>query len=171
MIHYPKKQPKKAAVTSLIYIACAAILYILGDLFAPRMVFQMIALIFIALSIYTVSRYLLTDYKYVLQDIDQIGGEVKFTIVRVTGKRENIMATFEMKDAYALEKCKSTKQFEKLHGKVNKVFNYSSNFLSDDIYKLAIRFNGMNVLFSLELSAEFVHDIDAVMVKNDENIE
>jgi hypothetical protein len=79
------------------------------------------------------------------------------------------MATFDMKDVYAFEKCRSTKTFEKQHGKVNKVFNYVSNFLSNDVYKLAISFNGMNVLFSIELSDEFAHIIDTVMVKNDEN--
>jgi len=169
MIYYPKKQPKKAATVSLIYIACATALYMLGDLFAPRMVFQMLALVFIALTIYTVSRYLLTDYKYVLTDAERIGEEAKLSVVRVTGKRENVMATFDMKDVYAFEKGRSTKDFEKKHGKVNKVFNYVSNFLSPDVYKLAISFNGMNVLFSIELSDEFAHIIDTVMVKNDEN--
>ena len=49
------------------------------------------------------------------------------------------------------------------------MFNYVSIFLSADVYKLAISFNGMNVLFSIELSDEFAHIIDTVMVKNDEN--
>lgn len=168
MFYYPKKLPKRAALTSIALAFAATVVFLLGELFAPRMIFQLVGLFFVSAAIYTVSRYMLTDYKYLLRDIDEKGGEATFSIIRITGKREVVMATFEMKDAYAIEKCKSIRAFEKRNGKVNKVFRYTQNMLSDDRYMIAINFNGMKILFCIELSDEFAHAVDHTMVKTDE---
>ena len=159
MYYVPKKAPRNAAVISVSLFGGAAALYLVGEFFSPRLFFQLIALILAAVGIYLTSRYILTDYKYVLKDIDGPYQEISFTIVKVNGKREAIMANFELNDVYALEKCRKTSAFEQKHGKVNKVYNYCSNLLSPDVYKLALKFNGMNVLFSVELSEEFAREI------------
>ena len=166
MYYVPKKLPRNACVTALILFGAAASLFFISEFFAPRLAFQLLALIAVSVAIFLVSRYVLTDYKYVITDIDAPGDEIKFTIVKINGKREAIMATFELKDAYALEKCRTTKEFERIHGKVTKLYSYVSNFMSGDVYKLAINFNNMKVLFSIEISEQFATEIKARIPEN-----
>lgn len=161
MLYYPKKQPKKAALISVLLYAGAAVLFIISSFFAPKLAYQLGALVFISIGIFFTSRYILTDYKYVIKDIERAGDEVKFSIIKVSGSREAIMANFNLLDAYALEKCKKISQFEKKHGKVNKFYGYTSNFSSPDTYMLAIKFNGLNVLFGIELSEQFADELRA----------
>ena len=112
---------------------------------------------------------MLTDYKYVITDIERPGDEVKFTIVKINGKREAIMANFNLIDAYALEKCKKISHFEKKHGKVDKFYGYTSNLSSPDTYMLAINFNQMKVLFGIELSPDFASEIRSRLVITEDN--
>lgn len=168
MFYIPPKKPRAACVTGALLFGAAAILYFLGEFSYPRMIYQLSALILVTMAIFIASKFLLTDYKYVISDIESAGSEVTFVIVKVAGKRENVMAKFDIKDVYAIEKCKKVGAFEKAHGKVAKVFNYVSNFMSDDVYMLAIEFNGSRVLFSLELSDKFADEIRARMVPRED---
>lgn len=154
MYYNPKKQPKKAGISSVLLYGAAALLYVAGEFIRPRLVYQAAALVCVAAALFITGRYLLTDYKYVLKDIDQKGGEVTFSIIKINGSREAVMANFKMLSAFALEKCKRLSTFEAIHGKADKYYNYCSNLSSDDAYKLGIDFNGMKVVFSIELSEE-----------------
>ena len=169
MFYIPPKKPRAACVTGVLMFGAAAILYFLGEFLYPRVIYQLCALILVTMAIFIASKFLLSDYKYVISDIESHGGEVTFVIVKISGKRENVMANFDIKDIYAMEKCKKVSAFEKLHGKVDKVYNYVSNFMADDVYMLAIEFNSAQVLFSIELSDKFAEEIKARMVKSDEN--
>ncbi len=170
MLYYPKKQPKKAALISVILYACAAVMFIISGFLTPKLAWQLLGLVFISVGIFFTARYILTDYKYVLKDIDRQGDEVKFTIIKINGKREAIMATFNLLDAYALEKCKKLSAFEKEHGKVNKFYSYCSNMSSPDTHMLAIKFNGLKVVLAVELNEEFANEIKSRMVNtSDEN--
>ncbi len=161
MVYQPKKQPKKAALTSVVLYAISAVLFILGSFLTPSMAYQLAALVFISLGVFLTSRYILTDYKYVILDDDFDGNKTKFSIVKVNGNREAIMATFDFSSVYALEKCKKISEFEKKHGKTNKYYGYTSNFASPDKYMLAIEFNNMKVLFGIEPSEQFAAEISA----------
>lgn len=165
MYYTPKKQPKIAGILSVALYAAAATLYVLSEFFTPRLAYQLAALVLVALGLFFTSRYLLTDYKYVIRDIEQKDSEASFTIVKISGKREAIVANFDIISIYALEKCRKNSEFEEKHGKVTKIYNYTSNFASPDVYKLAINFNDMKVLFSVELCDEFAAEIKARMVQ------
>ena len=169
MYYMPKKAPKLAGIISACSYGVAAALYLLGEFFKPRLVYQLAALVFVALGLFFTARYILTDYKYVITDIERKGAEATFTIVKVSGKRETVVASFDLLDVYALEKCRKSSDFEKKHGKVDKIYNYTSNFSSPDTYKLAIKFNGTRVLLSVELSDEFAEEIRVRTVFDTEN--
>ena len=159
MYYKPKKQPKKAGISSVLLYGAAALLYVTGEFISPRLVYQAAALVCVAVALFITGRYLLTDYKYVLKDIDQRGAEVTFSIIKINGQREVAMANFKMLSAFALEKCKRLATFEAIHGKADKYYNYCTNLSSDDAYKLGIDFNGMKVVFSIELSDEMAQRI------------
>lgn len=161
MIYQSKKQPKKAALISVILYALAAVLFILSNFITPTMPYQLIALVLVSIGVFLTSRYILTDYKYVIKDAEYQGDKIKFLIVKINGKRESVMADFELSSAYALEKCKKISEFEKKHGKVNKYYGYTSNILSPDKYMLAIEFNNMKVLFGIEINERFAAELSA----------
>ena len=169
MYYVPKKQPKIAGIISVVLYGVAAGLYVLSEFITPRLVYQLAALVAVAVGLFFTSRYLLTDYKYVIKDIEQKDSEASFTIVKLSGKREAIIANFDIISIYALEKCRKNSEFEEKHGKVTKIYNYTSNFASPDTYKLAINFNNMKVLFSVELSEEFAAELKARMVQTPQN--
>jgi hypothetical protein len=137
----------------------AAMMFLISNFLTPRLAYQLLGAILASVGIFFATRYMLTDYKYVITDIERPGDEVKFTIVKINGKREAIMANFNLIDAYAIEKCKKISQFEKKHGKVNKFYGYTSNFSSPDTYMLAINFNQMKVLFAIELNDSFAAEL------------
>lgn len=166
MIFAPKKQPKKAAVLAVILYVAAAGLYLLGEIFTPRLAYQLSALVIVAIAIFITSRFLLTDYKYVIKDAERATDKISFTIVKINGSREAIMANFDFISIFALEKCKKISQFEKKHGKVNKFYNYCSNFSSPDTHMMGIEFNKMKVLFAIEADEKFVREITCRMTKN-----
>lgn len=159
MLYYPKKQPKKATVISLLLYAGAIILFIISGFLAPKLAYQLGALVLVAIAIFFTSRYILTDYKYVIKDAEKATDKIGFTIVKVNGKREAVMANFDLISAYAFEKCKKISAFEKKHGKVNKFYGYTSNLSSPDTYMLGIEFNGLKVLFAIEANEEFAEQI------------
>ena len=161
MIFSPKKTPKKAAViTVLLYVASAGAL-LCSRFLAPRLPYQLIALVCAAIAIYLTSRYLLTDYKYAIKDAERASDKIAFSIIKVNGKRENVMANFDLISVYAFEKCAKVSAFEKKYGKVDKFYNYTSNLGSPLKYMLAMEFNGMKVLFVIEADEEFAREITA----------
>lgn len=159
MYYIPKKKPKAAGVLSVSLYGAATALYVLGEFISPRLMYQFAALVFAAAGIFFTSRYLLSEYKYVITDIERAGQEASFSIIKISGKRENAVANFDILSIYAMEKCRRNAEFEQKHGKVDKIYNYTSNLFSNDVYKLAIEFNGKKVLFSLEFSDEFAHEL------------
>ena len=159
MVYYPKKQPKKATVISLFLYVCAIAMFILSSYFTPRMVYQLIGLVLVSIALFITSRYVLTDYKYVIKDAERASDKVAFSIIKVNGKREAIMANFDLLDVFAIEKCKKIAQFEKKHGKVTKFYGYTSNLSSPNTYMMGIEFNKMRVLFAIELNEEFLAEI------------
>ena len=162
MIYYPKKNTGPAAAISIAMYCGAALLFLVSELGVPyKMVFQLAALVFLSFGIYFTARYMLTDYKYVIKDIEKPHDKVSFAIVKVNGKRETVTANFYLSSVYAFEKSEGVKKFEKKHGRVDKVYNDRSNFETSQIYAMAIEFNGMKVLFLLELSEEFADEIRA----------
>jgi hypothetical protein len=162
MIYTPRKNPKKAAYVSGTSFALAVALYTVGE-FLPsgRMLFQILALLALAFAIMLVSRYLLTDYKYVIRDAERIGQETSFSIIKISGKRETPVANFDFVSVYAFKRCKGAREFEKEHGRVDKVYNYSSNFMSEDACAMAINFNSKKVLLIIEADEIFERDIKA----------
>lgn len=162
MIYYPKKNTGPAAAISIAMYCGAALLFLVSELGVPyKMVFQLAGLVFLSFGIYFTARYMLTDYKYVIKDIEKPDDKVSFAIVKVNGKRETVTANFYLSSVYAFEKSEGVKKFEKKHGRVDKVYNDRSNFKTSQIYAMAIEFNGMKVLFLLELSEEFADEIRA----------
>ena len=168
MFYIPRKLPRNALITSLLMFIAAAALFLVSEFFNPRLAYQLLALAAVSFAIFLVSRYALTDYKYVIKDIDGPDQQISFTIVKINGKREAIMANFNLDDAYALEKLTKVSDFEAKHGKVNKLYNYKSNFMPSEAYMLAIKFNAMNVLFEVELSNEFANEIRLRMPNSEE---
>jgi len=161
MIYQPKKDTKKASVTTVLMFGAGGTMYFIGELVNSfRMFFQFSALILIAYGMMLMSRYLLTDHRYVISDIDSPGGEMSFSIIKVSGKRENVMANFDFSSVYAFEQV-SLKEFEAKHGKVNKVYNYCQNYRPEKPYRMGINFNGMKVLFVIEADEHLASEIRA----------
>ncbi len=151
MIYYPKKQPKKATIATLSTVIGASALYVVGDLgIGYRAVFQLSALLLFAVGIMLMSRYILTDHKYRISDPDENDGTTYFIIMKVNGQRSVEMAKFDMAEIYACERLRTVKEFEEKNGKVDKVFNYTSNLSPENEIQLAITFNQKKVLFRIE---------------------
>ena len=113
MLYIPKKEPKKAAYTSAVSFVIATLLYPAGELLkVAKMPMQLTALGFFAFGIMLIARYLLTDYKYVLTDTERADKGPSFTIVKISGKREIAVATFDVSSVYKTLRCKSTKAFD-----------------------------------------------------------
>lgn len=160
MIYIPKKEPKKATYTSALSIVIATLLYTAGELLkVAKMPMQLTALGFFAFGIMLIARYLLTDYKYVLTDTERADKGPSFTIVKISGKREIAVATFDVSSVYKTLRCKSTRAFEKESGRVDKVFNYCTNYRAEDRFAVAIEFNGMKVLIFIEVDEIFEREI------------
>ncbi len=160
MIYYPKKQPKTATLWTVAAIFSAALFYTLGELgIGYRAVFQCSALLLFAVAILLMSRYLLTDYKYVISDASSASDNVKFVIIKVSGKREVEMAKYDMTEIYAAGRFGSVKAFEAAHGNVNKYFNYCTNLAPKNSFFMAMTFNGMKILFRIECDAAFEKEI------------
>ena len=159
MTYYPKKNPRNAAIVTLGCFVLTAVLYTLGQFIGYRMPFQLSALIFFAVGIMMASRYVLTDYKYTISDIDRPRESMSFGIVRVNGKREVEMAHFDMTSVYAYSRARSLREFEEQFGKVDKVYNYTSNYRSGEQYRLAINFNQKKIMFIIDASKEFEAEI------------
>ena len=161
MTYYPMKAPRNAAIFTLVCFVLTAGLYTLGQLgFGFRMVFQLAALITLSVGIMMASRYVLTDYKYVISDIDRRDGSMSFSIVRVNGKREVEVAHFDMTSIYAYGRARSLGEFEREHGRVDKVYNYTSNYRSGEQYRIAINFNQKKILFVIDSSDAFASEIE-----------
>ena len=161
MMYIPTKKPKKAAYTAASCFVIATALYTAGEFVKiAKMPFQLGALIVLAYGIMLVARYLLTDYKYVITDAQRADTEPSFTIVKISGKREVAVATFDIVSIYKCVRCKNTSSFEKENGKVDKVFNYCTNYRAEDRYAVAIEFNGMKVLIFIEADIIFEREIE-----------
>ncbi len=162
MIFYPKKQPKNATLITLATIISAALLYFLGDIgIGYRAVFQISALFLLAVGIMIMSRYILTDYKYIITDKNEFG-ERYFIIVKVNGKRDFEMAKFDISEIYAYKRGHSVKNFESENGKVDKIFNYLTNFRSSNEMHIAITFNEKKILFRIDAEEELEKQLEAI---------
>ena len=160
MMYIPVKKPKKATYTAAGSIVIATALYTAGEFVKiAKMPFQLAALLLFAFGIFLIARYLLTDYKYVITDSESAEKDPSFTVVKISGKRETAVATFDFTSVYKCCRCTSTSEFEKKHGKVDKVFNYCTNYRAEDRYAVAIEFNGMKVLIFIEADIIFEREI------------
>lgn len=161
MIYQPKKDTKKASVTTVLLFAAGGTMYFIGEFVSSfRMFFQFSALALIAAGMYLMARYLLTDHRYVISDVEKKDGEITFAVIKVTGNRENVMAKFDLADVYAFEQM-DLKEFEKKHGTVNKVYNYCQNYRPENPYRMGINFNGMKIVFVIEADETLASEIRA----------
>ena len=159
MIFQPKKDTKKASITTVLLFAAGGTMYFIGEFVSSfRMLFQFAALVLLATGIYLMSRYLMTDHRYVISDVERRDDDVVFSVVKVTGNRENIMASFDFADVYAFEQI-SLKEFEARHGKVNKVYNYCQNFRPESPYRMGVEFNGMKIVLVIEADEILAQEI------------
>lgn len=164
MIYMPKKKPRKAVTVTVISLVAAIVLYVIGEIVGKyKMLFGLPALVLISLGLMILSRYLLCDHKYVLSDIESRGEETGFSIIKVSGSREAPLAHFDVISIYAAERHMSASEFEKKHGKVDKIYNYQSNLRPSDSCLLAIEFNGKKVLFLIEADERFFNEIKSVL--------
>lgn len=155
-------------MTTVLLFGAGGTMYFIGEFVQSfRMFFQFSALILIAFGVFLMSRYLLTDHRYVVSDIEKRDGEMSFSVIRITGKRENIMANFNFTSIYAFEQV-SLKEFEKRHGRVNKVYNYCQNYRPEKPYRMGINFNGMKVVFVIEADEFLASQIRARITPSDD---
>lgn len=162
MTYHPKNDNRKAIAVTAVCFVLSIILYTLGQLgLGLRMPLQLCALILLSCGIMLASRYLLSEYKYTISDISYKNGTMDLSIIRISGKREVEMAHFDIASIYAIGRERSLSEFEKAHGRVNKVFNYISNYGTKNSLRFAISFNGQKVMFVIEADADFEKELRA----------
>ena len=187
MIYIPIKDKKKAIFSSAFYFIISILVYVFttyvhNEILRPLGTVAYLLLFSIALM--RLTRYVLTDYRYVislgetktdidlLSSIDEITNNAGFSVVKINGGRENVMAHISFKDIYAYERNLKLKDFEKKYGVVSKVYNFCTNFKPDNYFSFATEFNGKKIMFVVEFSEDYENKFVSIIEKcKGDNIE
>lgn len=139
------KRLKRSVIWSFASVFCGAVIF--GTSYfinSYKSVVQLIAMAFFAFGIWVACRYSLVGYYYV------IDGE-NFRIVKVSGKREQVMCNISMRTGHFVKKTSEDKKRKNVRIR----YNYCRNFATPDEYFYSFEWNGSEAEIIFEPNAEF----------------
>jgi len=157
MYIYIPKQNKKYAVglCALMYVI-AAVSLLVGQVRTPRLLWQLIGIAALTVGIQFTTRYVLTEYRYILSDLALLHEANELKVEQVRGKNRKLVCSLSLDTRIALVKYTSMSALEAEYGRISRTFNFSPNISSDNRYAYVFEFNGATNLLLLDCDDEFV---------------
>ena len=158
--HIPKKEIKNAAIFSGICIFSAAAL-ITASMFVSnfavvRLVYRLSAVVFATAAIQITSRFILSDYIYILD-------KTNFIIVKVNGAKSAQVCNISLETSISVfEKNKKFSEIEKQFDKFNKT-NFCQNMIPYKLYVYIFELNQKKSAVIFEPDRNFIAEMQKRM--------
>ncbi len=147
---YSPPKTKKNSTASLVAMLCGSALFIISYFPEKYAAFvQLAAFGFWAFGLWVMCRYMLTSYYY------EVDGDI-FRIIKVMGKRSQVVGNISMRTGIFLKKATDAKDRPPARNR----FDYCSNFASTEKYIYFFEWNGTNAEIFFEASADFAAIIE-----------
>ncbi|MBE6689133.1 MAG: hypothetical protein E7588_07660 [Ruminococcaceae bacterium] len=155
MIYTPQRKPRKALIY-ILFLFLTALLFAALNIngFPFKWLFQAGMFLCLALFILTVTRYFIYEYRYIITDEN-------FSIVQKSGNRETILCNLDLSTAVAVYNKAELKEHKKEIGHIKTSYNYTQNFMSDDILYYIFEFNGAKCSVAFEADEFFADGLKA----------
>lgn len=123
---YIPKENKKSRRISFAFMLMGVLLWMISSLdFRLRIIVQLAAVGMMVAGLQIMLRYVLSEYRYVLEDDDY--GDTDLLIFKSQGSREIKVAHIELSKVTAIFRLSDEPDFEKKRGKTTNRFNYCRN--------------------------------------------
>ena len=151
MTYIPKPQ-KKAQNLSLLFILTGFVLAMISEIFPYKFIFQLVAVALIGAGIQLLTRFVLTDFRYIIDDKDD--GTADLIIYKRQGRREAKVCHVGMANVIEIFK-KGEKNVPS-----NRRFNYCRN-LTEDAWVVHLRDGEKTTEVWIEPDAAFLQAMQA----------
>ncbi|MBQ8508842.1 MAG: hypothetical protein IJ493_02935 [Clostridia bacterium] len=123
---YRPKQNGAAKKVAFLLLLIGILIMMISSLDIPlRAVLQIIAILCVVVGLQYLTRYVLSDFRYVLEDNDD--GSADLLIFKAQGQREAKVAHVALNRTVAFFKRDTLKDYQAKYGKTSHRFNYCQN--------------------------------------------
>jgi hypothetical protein len=151
--YIPPKIIKPAAILSGVCISAAAALLLLSAYVESfKGLYQLSCVIFAVVAIQLTTRYILSGYIFILDDIN-------FIVVRAYGKKSAQVCNINLQTAEGISDKKSFADVEKELGKTTIVRNFCQNMFADEKYTCVFDFNGKKSAVIFDADIYFINEM------------
>ena len=151
MICVPKKE-KKAQRLSFITILGGILLMGVSSVLGYKVVFQLIAAALVVTGIQLLVRFVLSDFRYIIDDRDD--GSAELIVYKKQGRRDELVCRISLSSVTEFYERGTKKQ------DVNMRYNYTQNLFANG-YSLIFADGDKNTEIIIEPDASFINAINA----------
>lgn len=166
-MNYTPKKNNKGKKLSIIFLTISLVGLFASSLLTLqyRLFYQLVSLLFTAVSFELLNRYYLTTYMYELTDED-------FIIRKSTGQKVRTVCNLSLKTLLGIEKQAKTKQeraaLAERYGKERILYHYTQSLAPKNAYSLFFEFNGKTAEIVFEPNDEMVCRLQAESCQMDD---
>ena len=155
-VYTPPHNKRQATVISAILFAAAALTFMFGNFLPMRLIWQVVAIGTLTAGILITSRFVLTEYRYKLNDLAHLHESNQLIVESVQGKNVKTVCSLTLETRVGFAKYESLKQIEEKYGHISRSFSYSPNLFSESKYAYIFEFNDETNMILLDCDDEFV---------------
>ena len=155
-VNTPPHTKKQAVTVSAILFAAAMLCFVFGRFMPMTLIWQAVAICSLVAGIQITSKYVLTEYRYKLNDLAHLHESNQLIVESVQGKNVKTVCSLTLETRVGFTKYESLKQIEEKYGHISRSFSYSPNMFSDSKYAYIFEFNDETNLIILDVDDEFV---------------
>lgn len=132
------KQNKNAKRSSFALLIGALIVWMISSLEIPgRSIIQLAAVVLAVVGLQLLVRYVLSEYRYVLEDDDD--GSADFIIYKKQGSRDAKVCHVSLSNTIAVFRLSDKPEYQSEYGRTSNRFNYCQNMEKSDVCVLIFR--------------------------------
>ena len=155
----PKRTDHRALVAVVLCGILSAVCFLAGAKTAYHLPFQLVGIAALVLAIELSARYLFTDLLYALSSPGS--GRNDLSVVRVRGKKRQILACFTLNEAVGIVPSSvPKKEKEEKFGAVHTAAEFTVDLFASDTYDLFLYFQGKTMRVRLQCDAAFAKEIE-----------
>lgn len=165
---YSPKHNNKAKIFSFVFLLGAIVVWMIGAYIGRfYWVVQLAAILMMVVGTQLLGRFVLIDYKYVVQDNNYNGYD--FLIYKIQGKKVTKVCYVSLSKVIAIFRLTDLPDYQKKYGRTSNRFNYCVNIGAKETFVLIFRDGKDLIEVRFEPDRKFADDLVKIAALPSEN--
>jgi hypothetical protein len=160
MIYRSQRQTKAALVLTVLLLAVAAVCGVISGLgFGWKSLWQILMMGALVAVIQITQRYLLSDYEYILDPIEDVLTHNRLTVIRIVGERRTSVFTVPLSSLTEVIPYRKGESLKETYGTPAQRMDFCPDLFPSGSYLLLFESNGDLTAVRLQCDAAFAEEL------------